>query len=213
MLLLAAARDFGAIEVLVACTVCPALLLAAAIGILGERRKAAEAARWASWEAPLRTPLPASGPQPALKSAPKQKPQPAPATSSAMCHAPPDLPAKRRVRPPRRSPVHFVTGILSLAGVKFLLDVNVSKRVALVLRENGIDVVTANEAGLRTAGDPAHIRYCARERRIWVSHDCRAKKFLRVMAHAGALLAEGGGKHENEIIRWCLLLAERGTTE
>ncbi|HYT93867.1 MAG TPA: DUF5615 family PIN-like protein [Gemmataceae bacterium] len=119
--------------------------------------------------------------------------------------------ARRRVHPPRGSPVSFVPGELSRPGPRFLLDVNVSGRVAAALRESEIDVTTAHEAGLGRAPDIDFIRFCARERRVWVTHDLRAKRLVAEMYHAGSSpRAAGGTRTRSSAAVCCSLSAARG---
>ena len=47
--------------------------------------------------------------------------------------------------------------------MRFHLDENVDHAVAGGLRQRGIDVTTANDAGLTQASDEAHLEYCLRE--------------------------------------------------
>ncbi len=42
-----------------------------------------------------------------------------------------------------------------------------------------------------------------------MTHDLRVRPLVAEMYHAG-VFAEGGGRYEDENIRCCLLLAERG---
>ena len=70
--------------------------------------------------------------------------------------------------------------------IRYHLDENVDHAIANGLRRRGIDVTTANDAGLLGADDAAQLAFAASQRRVLVTHD---DDFLRVatdgVAHAG----------------------------
>jgi hypothetical protein len=73
-----------------------------------------------------------------------------------------------------------------VAEIRFQLDEHVAKAVAQALRRRGVDVVTADEAGLLTAPDVAVLDRARASGRVLVTHDA---DFLRLhaegRAHAG----------------------------
>ncbi|MEX1019224.1 MAG: DUF5615 family PIN-like protein [Litorilinea sp.] len=64
--------------------------------------------------------------------------------------------------------------------VKFYLDEHVHPAVAAGLRRRGVDVLTTQEAGMRSASDIEHLAFATREGRVFVTQD---DDFLRL--HAG----------------------------
>ena len=70
--------------------------------------------------------------------------------------------------------------------VKFYLDEHVHPAVAAGLRRRGIDVLTTQEAGMRSASDRDHLALAARSGRVIFTQD---DDFLRLHAsgetHAG----------------------------
>jgi predicted nuclease of predicted toxin-antitoxin system len=66
-----------------------------------------------------------------------------------------------------------------VAAIKFYTDEHVASAVVKGLRERGVEVMTAAEAGLRGASDEVHLAHARAERRVLVSHDA---DFLRLHA-------------------------------
>ena len=70
--------------------------------------------------------------------------------------------------------------------IRYHLDESVAHAIGHGLRQRGIDVTTATDAGLVGATDEQHLEYAASSNRIAVSHD---SDFLRLDAagatHAG----------------------------
>ncbi len=73
-----------------------------------------------------------------------------------------------------------------MAAVSFYTDEHLPSAVVKGLRERGVDVLTATEAGLRGASDETHLAHARAANRVLVSHDV---DFLRLHAagaeHAG----------------------------
>lgn len=63
--------------------------------------------------------------------------------------------------------------------IRFHLDENCDPRIAVALREHGIDATTARETGLRRAPDEQHFAFAIAEGRVIVTHDT---DFLRIAA-------------------------------
>ncbi|MEO8434411.1 MAG: DUF5615 family PIN-like protein [Pyrinomonadaceae bacterium] len=55
--------------------------------------------------------------------------------------------------------------------IRFHLDEHVDPAIATALRRAGINVITTNEAGLRTKDDEAHFRFARSEGRVLVTRD------------------------------------------
>ncbi|HOD81045.1 MAG: hypothetical protein BWX88_04981 [Planctomycetes bacterium ADurb.Bin126] len=55
--------------------------------------------------------------------------------------------------------------------VRFYTDEHISHAVAIYLRQRGVDVVTAVDAGLLGAIDEAHLSYAWKHRRVLVTRD------------------------------------------
>jgi predicted nuclease of predicted toxin-antitoxin system len=91
--------------------------------------------------------------------------------------------------------------------MRFHLDEYVDHAVAGGLRQRGIDVTTANDAGLIQASDEAHLEYCLREKRVIITHD---QDFLRLQAagreHCGIAYCRRGSRTINEIVSGLLLI-------
>jgi uncharacterized protein with PIN domain len=70
--------------------------------------------------------------------------------------------------------------------IRFHLDEQVGKAVAVGLRLHGIDVTSAGEVGLLGSTDPTQLAFATGENRVLVTHD---RDFLRLHAagvsHAG----------------------------
>jgi len=98
--------------------------------------------------------------------------------------------------------------------LRFHLDENVNPTVAKVLRQQGIDVTTTIEAGLRGADDQAHIAYAWHEGRVIVTHD---DDFLRWHSrgtpHAGIAYCHLKGRSLNQIIEVLTLMHQLLTQE
>ena len=60
--------------------------------------------------------------------------------------------------------------------IRFHLDEHVDPAIATALRRASIDVITTNEADLRTTDDDAHFRFTRSEGRVIVTRD---QDFLR----------------------------------
>lgn len=70
--------------------------------------------------------------------------------------------------------------------LKFYMDVHVKSAVTNGLRQRGVDVLTAQEAGMRLAEDDEHIEFALAQGRVIFTNDA---DFLRLhargMHHAG----------------------------
>jgi hypothetical protein len=85
--------------------------------------------------------------------------------------------------------------------MRFHLDENVDHAIAAGLRNRGIDVTTATDAGLLEASDEDHIAFALAEQRVTFTHD---RDFLRLHAagleHAGIAICGRGSRGVREII-------------
>ena len=74
--------------------------------------------------------------------------------------------------------------------IKYYFDEHVSKAVSEGLRRRGVDVLRAQEAGLLSASDQAHIEFASKEGRVLFTQDA---DFLRLHGagynHAGIVYA------------------------
>jgi hypothetical protein len=90
--------------------------------------------------------------------------------------------------------------------VRFYTDEHVARAVARGLRQRGVDVVTAAEAGLLSAADTAHLEFALRQGRTIFTQD---DDFLRLHAagfeHAGIAYAPQGTSI-GDIIRGLMLI-------
>jgi phosphoribosylformylglycinamidine (FGAM) synthase-like amidotransferase family enzyme len=95
-----------------------------------------------------------------------------------------------------------------MARIRFLTDEHVPKAVARGLRERGVDVTTAAEAGTLGAEDLWLLEHLKAEGRVVITHDA---DYLRLHAagvqHAGIVYAPPG-MSIGDMIRGALLIAE-----
>jgi len=93
--------------------------------------------------------------------------------------------------------------------LRFHLDEVCDPRIAVALRQRGIDVTTAREAGLLGVPDEGHLAFAWSQSRVVVTHDA---DFLRLHAggaeHAGIVYCPQGGRTLGEIIRLLALIWE-----
>jgi predicted nuclease of predicted toxin-antitoxin system len=93
--------------------------------------------------------------------------------------------------------------------IRFHLDENCTKAIALGLRRHGIDVTTTPEARLLGALDEEHAAYALNEARVIFTQD---RDFLRINAvgvpHAGIAYCEKDTRSIGEIIAALVLLWE-----
>ena len=86
--------------------------------------------------------------------------------------------------------------------IRFHLDENVDPVVAVALRQYGVDVTTAVDAGLRTKSDLEQLEFARQEERVVVTHD---RDFLRMASadheHFGIAYCQIGSRTVGELIR------------
>ncbi len=96
-----------------------------------------------------------------------------------------------------------------LRTIRFHLDENCSKAIAIGLRLRGIEVTTTPDAGLMGATDERQAAYCVTEGRVLFTQD---QDFLRLdargVAHAGIAFSAKDTKSIGEIIRGLVLIWE-----
>lgn len=75
-----------------------------------------------------------------------------------------------------------------MSPIAFYLDENIDRRVAMLLRNSGIDVLTVKYAGMRGKTDIEHLLYAKQLHRVLVTHD---KDFIQLVGrmtnHAGVI--------------------------
>jgi hypothetical protein len=74
--------------------------------------------------------------------------------------------------------------------LKFYFDKHISKRAAIQLGNQGVDVVHCDDVGLAAASDPEHLEYATNDNRAVVTHD---DDFLKLHDEWTALGKEHGG--------------------
>jgi hypothetical protein len=93
--------------------------------------------------------------------------------------------------------------------IRFHLDENCSKAIAVGLNDRGVDVTTTPEVGLMGATDEQQAAHCLAEARVLFTQD---QDFLRLDAaefeHAGIAYCAKDTRSIGEIIRHILLLWE-----
>ncbi len=77
--------------------------------------------------------------------------------------------------------------------IRFYADVHIPRSVTLALRRRGVDVLTAQDIGMKAATDPEHLAHATSEGRVLVTQDA---DFLALhasgMAHTGIAYARQG---------------------
>ena len=91
--------------------------------------------------------------------------------------------------------------------IRFHLDENIDEAIAGGLRQRGIDVTTAKEAGLLAASDEEQLAFAHAAHRVLVTHDA---DFLRLHAdklpHAGVAYCRAGTRTIGEMVRALVLI-------
>ncbi len=86
--------------------------------------------------------------------------------------------------------------------IRFHLDESAPVAVAIALRQRGIDVTTAHDAGLLTAPDAEHIEFARREVRVILTQDADFLAMHRTgQAHAGIVYCKQQSRTIGEIVR------------
>jgi len=93
--------------------------------------------------------------------------------------------------------------------IRFHLDEVCDPRIAVGLRQRGVEVTTTAEAGLLGAPDEAHLHFARAEDRVIVTHDA---DFLRMHGanaeHAGIVYCRLQSRSLGEVIRLVVLIWE-----
>lgn len=93
--------------------------------------------------------------------------------------------------------------------IRFHLDEACDPRIAVGLRQRGVEVSTTAEAGLLGAPDEAHLAYAWSQARVILTHDT---DFLRLHAagarHAGIVYCRQQGRSLGELVRLLVLVWE-----
>ncbi|MEX2140081.1 MAG: DUF5615 family PIN-like protein [Pirellulales bacterium] len=98
--------------------------------------------------------------------------------------------------------------------IRFHLDEHVDHDVARGLRNRGVEVTTATDAGLLSATDEEHSAFALREGRVIFTHD---PDFLvihrRGVEHAGIAYCASGARSIGEVVRYLCLMHDCMTSE
>jgi Domain of unknown function (DUF5615) len=93
--------------------------------------------------------------------------------------------------------------------IRFHLDENTSRAIAVGLRRLGVDVTTTPEAGLLGEADPGQLAHASGEGRVLLTHD---SDLLRLHAagvpHAGIAYCRKDARTIGEIIQGLVLIWE-----
>jgi hypothetical protein len=93
--------------------------------------------------------------------------------------------------------------------IRFHLDEDCDPRVALGLRQRGVDVTTAAEAGLLGTSDEGHLAYAWLQARVVVTHDADFPRLHAIGAkHAGIVYCPPRSYSIGDLIRSLALLWE-----
>lgn len=93
--------------------------------------------------------------------------------------------------------------------IKFYIDEHIHPGVAKALRQRGIDVLTAQQAGNLNVDDEEHLQFAISEGRVMVTQD---EDFLKTTSHKGIAYAHQR-KPMRQIIEGLVLIAETMTEE
>ncbi|RIK35536.1 MAG: hypothetical protein DCC58_20355 [Chloroflexi bacterium] len=93
--------------------------------------------------------------------------------------------------------------------IRFLLDEHIDHAIARGLRRRGIDVITPEDAGLKSYSDPDVLTYALREQRVVITHD---RDLLRLHKeghpHAGIAFCEAHSRSIGQMIDRLIVLYE-----
>jgi uncharacterized protein with PIN domain len=96
-----------------------------------------------------------------------------------------------------------------LAKVKFQLDEHMAHAIARGLRNLGIDIVTATDAGLRGTPDEIQLAHANATRRVIVTEDSDFLKFDgEGREHSGIAYCQQGARSIGEIVIGLVLIYE-----
>jgi predicted nuclease of predicted toxin-antitoxin system len=91
--------------------------------------------------------------------------------------------------------------------IRYHLDEHVDGAIARGLRDRGVDVTTARDAGLLGAPDAEHLEFAKRESRVIVTHDA---DFLRLARdtedHPGVAFCASGSRTVGQMVRYLCLM-------
>jgi predicted nuclease of predicted toxin-antitoxin system len=98
--------------------------------------------------------------------------------------------------------------------IRFQFDEHFDKVAAIALRSQGVDVITAVEAGLRSAADTRVLAYAHENSRVIVTRD---HDFLRLNAegqsHSGIVYVGEGIRSIGELVEMLLLVHDAFSAE
>ena len=91
--------------------------------------------------------------------------------------------------------------------IQFYFDEHVAAAVALGLRRRDVDVVRAQEVGLRGGSDADHLSFATRESRVLVTQDADfLQAHRRGAEHSGMAYCDQGSRSIGEMISALLLI-------
>ncbi|HEX5164627.1 MAG TPA: DUF5615 family PIN-like protein [Thermomicrobiales bacterium] len=94
-----------------------------------------------------------------------------------------------------------------MADIRFQLDEHIEAAVAIQLLQRGVDVLTADDAGLRRAPDTAHFSHSRKTGRVIVTYDHHfAGMHQRGVEHAGIVYFPKGRRSVGEIVEALVLV-------
>ena len=101
-----------------------------------------------------------------------------------------------------------------MSDITYQLDEHIPTAVAEQLRRRGIDILTADDAGLGGSDDTAYFRYSLETGRVLVSYD---RHFARLhsleAAHSGIVYFPSGNRSVGEVVESLILVREVYTAE
>ena len=97
--------------------------------------------------------------------------------------------------------------------VRYHLDENVNHAIAAGLRQRGIDVTTATDAGLLGTDDAMQLAYAHTECRVLVTHDDDFLRLAKTDPHHGMAYCPPGRRSIGEIVRALTRIWREATAE
>jgi hypothetical protein len=102
---------------------------------------------------------------------------------------------------------------IAVADIRFQLDEHIDPAVAMQLRLRGIDVLTADEAGLRHAPDTRYFQHSRETTRVIVTYDRHfAGMHHQGFEHSGIVFfpkVAGVSERSSKRLHWCMEFSGR----
>jgi predicted nuclease of predicted toxin-antitoxin system len=101
-----------------------------------------------------------------------------------------------------------------VSDISYQLDEHIPSAVAEQLRRRGIDILTADDAGLRGAADSAYFASSLESGRVLVSYDRHFARLHNLQtAHSGIVYFPSGNRSVGEVVESLIMLREIYSSE